>query len=134
MNTLDSKKAVWAYMIQAGALTNGKWSYYGGNFDTGFNYDWREMESAANKFREKVKTIGVDWDKTDMPESNTHSAFTDTFHDSEEVETLLGTVWLKDGSKYQIGVNHAEVRFTQYAKMVTGFMSDNQRIKDILGE
>jgi hypothetical protein len=134
MNTLDSKKAVWAYMIQKGTLTNGQWSYYGGCFEDGFNYNWRKIEEASAKFRDKVKTIGVDWDKTDMPESDKHSAFTDTFHDSETVETLLGVVWLKDGSKYKIGVTHAEMRFIQYAKMVSEFVSDTERIRDILGE
>jgi hypothetical protein len=121
-------------MIQEGKLTNGKWSYYGGSWDDGFNYDWRKAEAAAKKFRDKVKEVGVDWDKTDMPESDTNSAFTDTFHDSEKVETLLGTVWLKDGSKYMVGVKHAEMRFIQYARMVAEFVSDQERIRDILGE
>lgn len=134
MNTLDSKKAVWAYMIQEGRLTNGNWSYYGGNWDDGFNYDWRKAEAASEKFRSKVKEMGVDWEKTQMPQSDTNSAFTDSFHDSEKVETLLGTVWLNDGSKYMVGVKHAEMRFIQYARMVAEFVSDQQRIKDILGE
>jgi len=134
MNTLDSKKAVWAYMIQEGKLTNGEWSYYGGAFDDDFNYDWRKAEEAEKKFRERVKTVGVDWDNTTTPESDTQSAFTDSFHDSAKVETLLGTVYLKDGSKYKIGVKHAEMRFIQYARMVAEFVSDNERIKDILGE
>jgi hypothetical protein len=121
-------------MIQEGMLTNGEWSYYGGTFDDGFSYDFRKAETAANKFREKVKTIGVNWDKTGMPESDTHNAFTDTFHDSETVETLLGTIWLNDDTKYMVGVKHAEMRFIQYARMVAEFVSDNQRIKDILGE
>lgn len=134
MNTLDSKKAVWAYMIQQGKLTNGEWSYYGGSWEDGFNYDWKKMEAAESSFREKVKRVGVNWDKTEMPSSDTHSAFTDTFHDSEQVETLLGTIELKDGSKYRVGVKHAEMRFIQYARMVAEFVSDNERIKDILGE
>lgn len=134
MSTLDSKKAVWAYIIKEGKLTNGQWSFYGGRFDDDFNYDWQKAEAAAQKFRERVRDVGVDWDKTQMPDSDTHSAFTDTFHDAERIETLLGTVWLKDGSKYTVGVKHPEMRFTQYAKMVSEFVSDQQRIKDILGE
>ena len=36
-------KFTWAYMIERGRLTTGKWSYYGGNFDDVTN-DWQKSE------------------------------------------------------------------------------------------
>ena len=63
-----------------------------------------------------------------------NSAFTDTFHDSDDVETLLGTIFLNDGSEYIVGVKNSNVRFGDYIKLVKQMMDDTQRVKNIFGE
>jgi hypothetical protein len=130
----ESIKFVWAYMIESGHLTTGKWSYYGGDFDRLDGYDWRKAEKNKADLHEAIKSIGIDWSKTAAPVSNNESAFTDTFHDSLDVETLLGALVLKDGSEYLIGVGDADRRFGDYIRNIAQLAADKQRVKDILGE
>lgn len=137
MNKIDeSIKMVWAYMVENGKLTNGEWSYYGGDWETHKpnSWKWEEIDKDNREFRDKVKKVGVDWEKTQSPKSSMENAFTDTFHDSDEVETLLGTIVLKDGSSYLVGVGNADKRFAEYVKIIMEYANDQQKIKDILGE
>lgn len=129
----ETVKFVWAYMLENGVITDGNWSYYGGHYEYLHN-DWRKADQAKKALLENVKKIGIDWDKTKEPQSFGERAFTDTFHDSDDVETLLGTVYLKDGSSYLIGCNDAELRFSNYVKMLAELAEDKQRVRDILGE
>jgi len=130
----NSLKFVWAYMIENGKLTDGRWSYYGSDWESIHEYDWQKAQGAYERFKFTVKTIGVDWEKTSPPTSDMNSGFTDTFHASETIETLIGDITLKNGSTYKVGVKHAEERFSSYAKTLTKLIDDNQRVKDILGE
>lgn len=130
----ESIKFVWAYMIETGNLTDGTWSYYGGDFARLDEYDWRKAEKNKAALQAAIKSVGIDWTKTSTPISSNESAFTDTFHDSLDVETLLGTLVLKDGSEYLIGVGDADRRFGDYVKNIAQLAADKQRVKDILGE
>lgn len=132
----ESNKVVWAYMIAEGRLTSGKWSYYGGDWETHKpnSWKWEEIDKDNKDFREKVKSVGVDWEKTRPPISSMESAFTDTFHDADEVETLLGTIFLKDGSEYTVGVSNADKRFSEYVKVIMEYVKNQTRVKDIFGE
>lgn len=131
----DSLKFTWAYMIEKGRITNGNWSYYGSSFETtGRRHDYITAEKDMEKLRKDVKDIGIDWAKTSVPESSQESGFEGTFADSSSVETLLGTLVLKDGSEYLIGVAHAETRFSEYVAILRTLMEDKQRVKDVLGE
>lgn len=131
----ESLKIVWAYMLENGKLTTGQWSYYGGDWEgISSNWDWCKDEEANKKFLAKVKTVGVDWDRTKHPDSEMNSAFTDTFHDSDDVETLLGTMFLKDGSEYIVGVKNTDIRMGDYIKMVKQMIEDKKRVSDIFGE
>ena len=129
----DTLKFVWAYMVENGRITTGEWSYYGGCWET-LNLEWDELEKRNDRFKAKVKKIGVDWEKTNAPISDTESAFTDTFHDADQVETLIGVIFLKDGSEYLIGVSNAEHRFSNYAKLLSDLAEDKERVSSILGE
>lgn len=129
----DTLKFVWAYMIENGRITTGEWSFYGGNWQSA-GQEWRESEKRNETFKEKVKKIGVDWGKTEAPISSAESAFTDSFHDAEQVETLIGTIVLNDGSEYLIGVSNAEHRFSNYAKLLSDLAEDKARVSNILGE
>jgi hypothetical protein len=132
----ETLKVVWAYMIEHGTLTNGKWSYYGGSWESPRpgSWEWGNIDAAEKAFKEEVKSIGVNWGQTKEPESSTEYAFTDTFHDSESVETLLGKLVLNNGKEYLVGVSNADVRFSTYMKMIAQLAADKQRVKDIFGE
>lgn len=132
----DALKFTWAYMIQDGKLTNGTWSYYSGDFEAAYgnDYDYAKANMAMDAFRTKVKTVGIDWAKTSTPESSMESCFEGTFNESTNVETLLGTIILNDGSEYTVGVGNSEKRFSGYMKMLNSLMEDRQRVKDLLGE
>lgn len=129
----ESNKVVWAYMIEEGSITTGTWSYYGGCWESPFNYD-RRHDAANKEFKEKVKKVGVDWNKTHPPVSSLESAFTDTFHPSDDVETLLGTIVLKDSSEYIIGVSNADKKFGEYVRIITEYVKDRERVKNVFGE
>jgi hypothetical protein len=130
----ESVKFVWAYMIENGYLTNGKWSFYAGDFERLDGYDWEKSEKNKADLCASIKSVGIDWSKTTVPISNMESAFTDTFHDSSDVETLLGTLVLKDGSEYLIGVGDSDRRFGDYVRNIAQLSADKQRVRDILGE
>lgn len=125
---------VWAHMIERGHLTTGRWSYYGGDWEYPPDNNYRQIDANEKKFREDVKKIGVDWEKTKEPESSIESAFTDTFHDADSVETLLGTIVLKNGKEYMIGVGNSEIRFGEYVRIIREQLANEHRMKDIFGE
>lgn len=131
---IDANKFVWAYMIVNGRITTGDWSYYGSGWVDLDEYNYDKINKRRERMLASIKSNGIDWDKTTVPVSSTDSLFTDTFHPSQEVETLIGTLVLKDNSSYTIGVSNAEERFTTYAKSLMLLAQDQQRVKDILGE
>lgn len=134
-NQVDqTNKLVWAYMVENGILTNGKWSYYAGNWERTTGWDWRESDREMAEFRSRLKSVGVDWSRTAPPESSLENAFTDTFSDSDSVETLLGTIVLKDGSEYIVGVSNSDVRFGAYVKMISALIADTERVNAIFGD
>jgi hypothetical protein len=131
---IDALKFVWAYMLEQGhILENLEWDYYLG-FVRIHGYDWELNKQADNDLQAKVKEIGIDWDKTKEPKSNQESMFTDTFSPNARIETLTGTLYLKDGSSYAIGVRECETRFSEYAIMLSKLAEDSNRVKNILGE
>ena len=131
----ESLKFVWAYMLQEGKITTGKWNYYSSDWENStYNADWRTIEPKMNKLRADVKSIGIDWSKTLPPSSSQESCFNGTFSDSSSVEALLGVLVLKDGAEYTVGVSNAEKRFADYLQILNNLMEDKQRVKDLLGE
>lgn len=131
---MDSIKFVWAYMIENGFVTVGEWDYYGGSWYAADGYDWRARDANMNKLRADVKKIGIDWDKTETPQSTDEVGFTDTESPGSKAETLIGNLVLKNGKQYLIGVNDAAERFTSYVRELAELAEDRQRVKDILGE
>ena len=130
----ESLKFVWAYMLQEGVITNGQWNYYSSNFETIHGYDYRKRIIDMDSLRARVRKVGIDWEKTKSPESSTELGFEGTDSPSSRCETLLGTLYLKDGSEYMIGVGNAELRFSSYISVLKNLMDDRQRVKDLLGE
>lgn len=151
MNSRDALKFVWAYMLEQGRETTGEWNYYGGRWDYGaakvqpawiakqypgkfVEKEWREADESHKELLELIKQVGIDWDKTQPPESSQQSEFNGTFNESSHIEALLGKLVLKDGSETLIGVKNAEVRFKGYLEFLTNLMEDEERVKRILGE
>ena len=130
----DSLKFTWAYMLENGKITDGKWSYYGGSWEAPNGMGWREVDAAMNDLRAKVLKVGIDWTHTISPESSLESEFNDTYSPSSEVPALLGSLYLKDGSVYTVGVKNAEERFQHYVELLRNLMEDKERVKNILGE
>lgn len=90
--------------------------------------------SAERPCWKKIKDVGVDWKKTKPPEEEQRSQFEDTFSPSSQVPSLLGTLVLKDGTEYMIGVGNSQTRFGAYAKYLADFFANEQKMKQILGE
>lgn len=86
-------------MLEAG-IANKTPSYYGG-------YDAVDKTAQGEKniysytyntsFMRMIKEVGIDWDKTNAPVSESFSMFTDTFHEPERKEYLIGALVLKNG-------------------------------------
>lgn len=93
-------KFAWKFLIEEGKVHIG-WSYYGGGFD----FD----DALTKECLKKIKTCGVNWRKTKPIREERESAFTDTFHDSEYVATMQGTLYLNDGSEYDWGCSNISV-------------------------
>ena len=63
-----------------------------------WDYDYKE-NLITKTLKDDLCKIGVDWGRTKKPSNETHSEFTDTFHDPREIEYLEGTIYLKNGEK-----------------------------------
>lgn len=110
---MDSKelklmKEIWALMLEYGQPTtpNFRWCYYTG-FDLVSNH-WSVNEKLTKQFYANVKSIGVDWENTTIPEYLQRSEFTSTGYPSKFVDTWTGTITLLDGSEYHVGAKDIE--------------------------
>lgn len=131
MDNIDTKKFVWAYLLERGHETTGEWSYYGSGWESvpgrKWNYDYHA------ELLQKVKNIGVDWKKTEEPESSLQTCFDGTFVDASECEALIGTLVLLDGSNYIVGCTD-EDNMGSYINNLMKLMRDKNRVADIFGE
>lgn len=108
---IELKKIVWAYMLENGRITSGNWNYYGGWYELpeeARKLSWNKQDKWIEEVHEKIKSIGVDWEKTGVPEFENHSAFTDTFSDPAEKECMLGVIHLNNGERLSIGTSEIE--------------------------
>lgn len=131
---MENKKIVWAYLVEQGRLTTGEWSYYGGNWEHPDGYKYRKVDAAEKNARGMIRSKGVDWSKTRMPVGAVEQAFTDSYHDSEKVETLLGTLYLLDGTEFLFGCTHVPENIG--ALVISERMVDEnlERVKAVFGE
>jgi hypothetical protein len=133
---MDALKFVWAYMLKEGIITKGVFEYYSMGYehtdDVSWNYD--KQLAQKDKLLSDVKSIGIDWDKTKEPVSSMNRIFNGTFDQDSNVESLLGTLYLKNGKEYLIGVSNCDTRFSSYVKNLMSLAEDKALVKDILGE
>lgn len=134
----NAQKFVWAYIIEQGEITDGTWCYYGGRWNPeDFNASHEKRVKQKKELLKKVKTIGVNWDLMEHPVSSNESIFQGTDSSSTNTGTLLGTLVLKDGSIYLLGVSGYGERIGSYMKFLQEACKedeDKKRVKDILGE
>lgn len=95
----NAEKLLWMYMVQHGHI-GAKWNFYGGYYEG--SVDANNTNLLAN-----IKRHGVDWDKTKSVRDRRELVFTDTFHDPDNVQVMVGTLWLNDGKHYDIGSTDA---------------------------
>lgn len=123
---IELKKIVWAFMLENGKVTNGKWTYYGDGWEcVGKNkYDYEESD------RQKVKLIleltkGVDWSKTGIPDYVQENGFVGTDCESSEHDCFIGEIYLNNGNSYKIGTAEIE----SYAKAAYDALKCNKEIE-----
>lgn len=131
MDNIETKKFVWAYLLENGKETTGKWSYYGSEWDSIRGRKWDHDYHAD--LLQLIKTVGVDWDKTQEPTSGTEICFDGTFVDSSECETLIGTLVLKNGNEVLVGCRDQD-NIGSYINNLMKLMRDKNRVKNIFGE
>lgn len=107
---MEELKFVWAYLLTYGIITNGKWCFYGGRWEHVDNryLSWEESAKQREELLLKVKEIGIDWNKTEVPRTFEESAFRDSFSPAKEKLATLGTLYLKNGEKFLIGSDDDE--------------------------
>lgn len=87
----QTDKIIWEWIVNEKPEAIGsEWSYYGSGFYSG------NVES--------IKVSEIDWSKTRPLQSEQKSAFTDTFHEPETVDTLEGDLYLLDGMSFRVGL------------------------------
>lgn len=97
---MDAKQFAWLYLIENG-YAGVEPSYYGGwdliNSNSASVYSIDKMFSLKEEFLKKIREVGVNWDKTLEPESDSVCTFQGTFCDSKQKEYLTGKLVLKNG-------------------------------------
>lgn len=117
---ISDRQYIWAYMLKAGQLTTGEYSYYGSSWEGESMYDKKKIKSELDAIIAEIQTFDVDWEKTTIPEYRELSDFEDSFSPSTPVETLKGTIVLNNGKSYIIGVKNAE---SEYIDLVEKMIS-----------
>ena len=138
---MGAKQFAWLYLIEHG-MAGRTPSFYGGyNFDeqsmkrcniTNTSYWSWKTDPFREKFLEEIREYGVNWFRTNAPCSETHSQFTDTFHDPDYKEFLEGTLVLNNGIKQPWCGEALEI--TNVFDMMALAHQAEQRFKDLFGE
>lgn len=105
---LDSKKFAWLYLVKNG-VAGRKPEYYGGHRYTPEAlkkypkakswYGIEEQDIVQVGYSKDLKEIGVNWEKTSAPTSESRSQFNGTFADTTYEEYLEGELILLNGEK-----------------------------------
>lgn len=64
-----SIKFAWAFLLQHGQiLIIEGWNYYGGFNKSTYGHDYSANQAALNKVTAQAISVGIDWDKSGVPE------------------------------------------------------------------
>lgn len=97
MNNAD--KFAWKFLVDNGNVV-GDWEYYGGCYNT--------YPKKTKECRSKIKTVGIDWNKTHPATDSMRSSFNGTFADTTFVKVMMGTLVLNDGSTWEWATSDIE--------------------------
>lgn len=129
-----AKKIVWAYLIKNGNITSGEWSYYGSRFEPVDEKVWDCNKVAKEKLLKDIKTIGVDWGRTDFPVADTKSVFNGTFASQDSyTETLMGALYLLDGSCCFVGCED-QAKMSGYIEYVSKEEELTKSMEEVFGK
>ena len=106
----ESVKFAWAFLLLHGQITNGEWSYYGSNweFPTNTYGSFEKYEKELVKIREQAVFVGIDWEKSGLPEVHDEVGFNGTFESGSNCLATLGKLVLKNGKKCLIGTSNRD--------------------------
>lgn len=122
MKELEIKQVCWAYLIEHGNPTTGRWSYYGGSWDhvdSHKAYNCKIQKSDRDELIKQVREIGVNWSETSMPEFDLRSEFVGTDSPSQDTRTMLGTLVLNNKKSILLGCEHQPDYLEELAESVT---------------
>lgn len=105
---IEQLKYIWAYMVSEGQVTTGEFGYYGGGWKGNNQYNYAARELERSQIIADINLHGVAWEATGVPEYRCENEFTDTNCPSEQCDCLLGTLVLRNGKMYTIGIRRTE--------------------------
>lgn len=126
----EATKFAWAYLITHGKLTNGNWSYYGGcweDIDGGVSFE--QKISTQAEIEDGAVSVGIDWEKTGVPEVSTENVFNGTFESGGYCLGTIGTLFLKNGKSYRIGSDDEDA--AHLAKTAREMMKGRSGIQEL---
>lgn len=131
-------REIWFHILKNGRVMDPdtEWNHYGAEFEDYFDKKQYKINSAATvKLLQQIKVIGVDWQKTEVPEYECRSEFTDSFHPPKDVDTWSGTLYLNDGSSYFVAALRIDVSglITRMSTIV-GQNQISQQIENMFGD
>lgn len=105
--------AIWMALNSSPTFFTQSASFYGGADFSGAASQLRKafcekyyiktgmFDGTDSQIMKQCMVIGIDWDASSLPESDTASRFTDTFHDAEMIDIVYGTLVLVDGQRIE---------------------------------
>lgn len=118
MTELEVKQICWAYLIENGHPTDGKWCFYGGDWDhVQSEKQWDDHAKSTDRaaLLANVQLFGVDWAATDMPTFDVRSEFVGTDCPSNDTRTMIGALVLKNGTRVMLGCKDQPEYLETYA-------------------
>lgn len=124
---MDSKQFAWLYVIEHGTPGRKRGMEVLDDVLLDVKIDnpraWNASLEICAIYLDRIKRIGVNWDKTNAPTSDYYSEFNGTFNNPSDKEGLSGTLVLNDGTK-QIWFADCEVT------NVFDMMAEVEQVKD----
>lgn len=137
---MNAKQFAWLYLVENGMACREP-SYYGGfdfshavrkRFPDAKKYDYRGEDEVKKAYLTDIKKFGVNWYKTDAPLSKSFSIFTDTFHDPDDEEFLIGVLVLNDKSEQEWCAEAIQV--TNVFEMMAEVAKAKDKFENIFGK
>lgn len=137
MNKLETKQVCWAYLIEHGNPTTGRWSFYGGRWnhaEPSKAYNDAVQAEDRKLLVAGIKRVGVNWEATEMPEFDVRSEFVGTDCEPNDTRTMIGLLVLNDGETVKLGCHGQPEHLESYAAHLEQIKKDQETAQRIFGE